>query len=113
MKVYRGISTIPETQVGFAGSPSQVLQQQKSDEDGFFVAHRWEQPTLLLINKGKIMNRKSIVAEDAIDGVEGLTTVKEVSDLYEDHLKHQESYPESPKGLPQHQEQHGTKDRHD
>ncbi len=32
----------------------------------------------------------SIVAKDAIDGVEGLTTVKEVSDPYEVDLKHQE-----------------------
>ncbi len=58
MKVYRGISTSPETQVGFAGSPSQVLQQQKSDEDGFFVAHRWEQPTQLPINNCHLCLKK-------------------------------------------------------
>lgn len=38
--IIRGIP-LEGTQLGFAGSPSQVLQQQRNDEEGLCVARRW------------------------------------------------------------------------
>ena len=49
MKIYRGLP-FGETQVGFAGSPTQVLLQQKSDEEGLFVSRRWIQQKQLPLN---------------------------------------------------------------